>query len=226
MVNKIEKFLTPNRYSRPQRKVGKILGIVVHWVNNPNTSAMANRNFFENRKNGTSDYGSAHYIVGLKGEVIQCIPETEMAYHVGSKTYPAEALRKLGSYPNSSTIGIEMCHIDDAGHFTADTYNTTVKLVAELLLKYNLGIDSLFRHYDVVGWKDCPRLFVNEESEWIRFKEEVQKEMESKTTHWAEKYWNALNDMGLVVNEQRFDDSITRGEVFALLYRLMEAMKK
>ena len=76
-------LLTPNKWSRTQTKLGKVKGVVIHWVANTNTSATANRNFFENRKLGKTNFGSAHYIVGLKGEVIQCLPDNELAYHVG-----------------------------------------------------------------------------------------------------------------------------------------------
>lgn len=38
-------------------------------------------------------------------------------------------------------------------------------------------------------------------------------------THWAEKHFRSLNEKGITVNERRFDDLITRGEVMALLDR-------
>ena len=71
-----EMFLTPNKYSRPQIPLKEVKKIAVHYVGNPNTSALANRNYFENCKEG-GRYVSSHYIVGLKGEVIQCIPLDE-----------------------------------------------------------------------------------------------------------------------------------------------------
>ena len=37
--------------------------------------------------------------------------------------------------------------------------------------------------------------------------------------HWAEKYYNYLIQKGIVINEKRFDDKISRGEVFALMAR-------
>lgn len=33
--------------------------------------------------------------------------------------------------------------------------------------------------------------------------------------HWAEKYYNYLNEKGIIINERRFDDNLTRGEFFA-----------
>ena len=42
-------LLTPNKNSRPQTKLKKVNGIVVHYTANPGTDAMANRNYFESR---------------------------------------------------------------------------------------------------------------------------------------------------------------------------------
>ena len=38
-------LLTPSKYTRPQTK--KTTAIAWHWVGNPNTSALANRNYKE-----------------------------------------------------------------------------------------------------------------------------------------------------------------------------------
>jgi N-acetylmuramoyl-L-alanine amidase len=43
-------------------------------------------------------------------------------------------------------------------------------------------------------------------------------------THWAEEYWNYLNSQGIDVIEMRYDDPIKRGEAFALIARLHQAM--
>ena len=59
-------YLTPNKYSRPQRPLQSVNGVVIHWVANPKTSAMMNRNYFENRKYGKTNFGSAHYISWIK----------------------------------------------------------------------------------------------------------------------------------------------------------------
>ena len=91
MIEMTQKLLTPNRYSRPQTPMRKIKGLVMHWVGNPDTTAIFNRDYFEMRKKGMLGYGSAHLIVGLRGEVIQCVPVLEVAHHAGptSETTPA-----------------------------------------------------------------------------------------------------------------------------------------
>lgn len=180
-MNITKNYLTPNDYSRSQEKIVKVKGIVIHWVANPNTTAIANRNFFESRKYGTKGYGSAQFIVGQVGEIVQCMPLTEVAYHVGSNTYTSEALTRLGDYPNEYTIGIECCHTDWEGHMKDATYNSVVALTAHLLKTYALSTRDIWTHQEVVGWKDCHRLFYKQPSLYQKFKDDVAREMFGNT---------------------------------------------
>jgi N-acetylmuramoyl-L-alanine amidase len=179
MVKITDMLLTPNPYSRPQRPI-KIKGIVWHWVANPNSSAKGNRNFFENRKSGKSGYGSAHYIIDLNGSVIRCLNDNEMGYHVGSNTYTRDALNKLGSYPNGTTIGIECTHIDWDGNMTDETRKALIELTAQLAKKYDLTADNIWLHQEVVGWKDCHRFYVNNLAEFEKDKNAVAKILDGK----------------------------------------------
>jgi len=176
-------FLTINKFSRPGNLLKAVKGIVVHWVANPNSTAQNNRDYFESLKRQYSVkkpiYASAHYIIGLDGEIVQCIPDNEMAYHVGSKTYTQEALNKLSNYPNDCTVGIECCHIDWNGNMTEKTYNSLINLCVKKLKEFNLTVDNLWLHKEVVGWKDCHRWFVNNPNEWVKFKRKVGKQMNS-----------------------------------------------
>jgi N-acetylmuramoyl-L-alanine amidase len=136
-----ENYLTPNPFSRPGKPLTAVKGIVIHWTGNPGTSAIANRNYFESLKSqsaGSEHYASAHFIIGLKGEVIQCLLENEIGYHVGAVKYSDIALQKLSSYPNNCTLGIELCHIDAAGQFTGETLQSARELVLELCERYSL----------------------------------------------------------------------------------------
>jgi len=40
--------------------------------------------------------------------------------------------------------------------------------------------------------------------------------------HWAEKHYQSLLAKSIVINEKRFDDKISRGEIFALLDRIIK----
>jgi len=173
-------LLTPNPYSRPRKKLTKVKGIVIHWYANPKSTALANRNFFENRKSGKSGYGSAHYLIDPIRE-IQAIPDLEMAYHVGSNVYTQSALRNLGSYPNNCTIGIEMAHDDMTGKPSVATYNRTVRKTAQLCKKYGLTELNVWTHHQVVGWKDCHRWYTNNPQEWVKFIADVAEALRGKT---------------------------------------------
>lgn len=77
-------FLRKNIFSRPDVTRRQVKNIVIHYVGNPGTSAKSTRNYFDSladqdpEKEGTSS--SSHFVVGLDGEVIQCIPLDEIAY--------------------------------------------------------------------------------------------------------------------------------------------------
>ena len=167
-----ERLLTINPYSRSGEKQGTIKNIIVHWVGNANSSAIANRNYFEGLKDSHKTYASSHYVIGLNGEKIRCIPENEVAFHAGSHSM------------NRKSIGIENCHPDWEGKFNEATYNSLVELCADICKRYNLGIDAIIRHYDVTG-KECPRYYVRNEQEWIKFKNDVANKLGQATTNVA-----------------------------------------
>ena len=171
----IKRYLTPNEYSRPKRKRAETLGIVMHWTANPYASAQDNWQYFEARKSGAGGYGSAHYIIGQDGAIIQAMPENEVAYHCGTsqkdpasgKVYTDYAREKYGHYavrwqnesPNLCTVGIELCPTDYEGHFSAETINAAAELCTEICKKRKLTAHDITTHHDIVGWKDCPRLW-------------------------------------------------------------------
>ena len=46
-------------------------------------------------------------------------------------------------------------------------------------------------------------------------------EANGRKEHWAKKFYDYLVKEGMTIHEQRFDDNITRGEMFALIARAM-----
>lgn len=206
-----KKFLTPNKFSRPQTKIGKIKGVVIHWVANPMSKAIPNRNFFENRKSGNSGYGSAHYIVGLSSAegIVQALPENELGYHVGSSVYTKQALQRLGSYPNNSTIGIECTHLDTKGNMSEYTYNATLELAVDILKRNGLNENDLWLHQTVVGWKDCHRFFVNNNAEWVKFKTKAGELLRGKATLNPEV---DVDDIDMVKSDENGIYEVKRGD--------------
>ena len=75
-----EDFLDKNPYSRSGIALRKVKGVVIHYVENPGCTAKETRDYFNNLQNTLLTKASSHYIVGLDGEVIQCIPQSENSY--------------------------------------------------------------------------------------------------------------------------------------------------
>ena len=159
MLSIEEDFLTPNKYSRPQTKLKKVNNIVIHYTANPGSDAEANRNYFESLKDSHITYASSHFIVGLDGEIVQCIPLTEISYASNDR--------------NKDTISIECCHPDKTGEFTSKTYQSLLRLCVYLCQTYGLSSSDLIRHYDVTG-KLCPKYYVNHPKKWEELKKDVK----------------------------------------------------
>ena len=152
-------LLTVNGYSRPGTQVGKIKGIVIHYTANPGSTAMQNRNYFEGLKDSKKTKASSPFIVGLEGEIVQCIPTWEVAYASNER--------------NEDTVSIETCHLTADGAYTEATYQSLVELTAWLCQKFGLTQEDVIRHYDITE-KICPKYFVENEDAWKKFKLDVK----------------------------------------------------
>ena len=132
-----------------------VRNIVIHYVANPGTTAQQNRDYYASRSSDVS----SHFVIGLKGEIIQCIPLHEKS--------------SASNHRNKDTISIEVCHPDESGKFTDATYQSLVKLTAWLLDVCDLDSDDVIRHYDITG-KQCPLYFVTHEDAWKQFLKDVK----------------------------------------------------
>lgn len=173
----IKDFLPINNFSRPGIALKQLRGIVIHYTKWPGADSEKVKNLFfglSRQKKGDDKpdrYAGCHYIINEK-EIIQIIPDDEVAYHCGAKKYMPEIQDKIGSYPNYYTIGIEVCHPDDSGEFTEKTIDTLIELVASLLFRNGLQANDIYRHYDIVGKKPdgtiCPKFYVDNPKEYYR----------------------------------------------------------
>ncbi len=156
-------LLDVNEYSRPGAESDPITGIVIHYTANPGSTAQNNRDYFQGLKDSHETSVSSHFVVGLDGEVIQCVPTWEIAYASNSR--------------NHDTVSIECCHPDESGEFNDATYKSVVQLTAWLCKKFGLTEQNVIRHYDVTG-KICPKYFVDHEDAWELFKGDVKAALE------------------------------------------------
>ncbi len=163
----VKDLLPVNEWSRPGELLKRVRGIVLHYVGNPATSAQANRNYFASLAEGELGvYASSHFIVGLEGEVIQCVPLTEIAYASNSR--------------NGDTVSIEVCHPDEGGEYASATYQQVVELTAWLCREFRLDPEKdVIRHYDVTG-KLCPLYYVEHPEAWEALLEDVGAELAAR----------------------------------------------
>lgn len=156
---------------RPGLAINKIQHVVIHYVGNTLSSAKDNRDYFATPPDSPVYDGrqvSSHFIIGLYGEIIQCVPLNEVAY--------AQGVSASSGRPNHNwdSISIENSHYNDAGEFTSMTEASLVKLTAWLLQSYGLpaNTDTILRHYDCSG-KACPKHWADDPQKYNNFVEKV-----------------------------------------------------
>lgn len=172
-------------------KLSGIKGLVIHWIGVAQPKASVIKN---NYQKPDARIGASQYIIDYNtGEIIQTMPEDEMTFHVGANSYTRLKEIKLGSgNPNYKLVGIECC-INKNDKITNDyankktnldlgkpsevQYKNLVEFSADFLLRHELTIDDLYRHYDITG-KACHVYFYKNEDKWEQFKKDVLEEME------------------------------------------------
>jgi len=165
-------------YCSSSRRGSQPEWIVLHYTGCPNVRGEVISRRFARQSIPANDKGtSAHFVVD--GEKIwQCVSLDLAAWHVGNGQ-PNECYENCGHAElwhkhhkrfrgNRNSIGIELCVLklgkskraEDTDWFFDDrTVETAAHLVAWLLFRYGLTLDSVLRHYDATG-KPCPRPFV------------------------------------------------------------------
>lgn len=140
--------------SRRGEELTDVQDIVIHYVANPGASAQNNRDYF----NSSASNVSAHFLVGLEGEIIQCVPLYEKS--------------SASNWRNGDTLSIEVCHPDETGQFNDASYASLVRLTAWLTDLCRLKENHIIRHYDITG-KMCPVYYVEHPDAWEQFRSDV-----------------------------------------------------
>lgn len=182
--------------NRPGTKIEQVRALVIHWTANLSRTANAmnnakyfNRNYVFNNNRWEEvgigkpfTFASAHYIVDEES-IVCAIPEDEVAHHANSKTsYSPYARQYLANNagvckPNDYTIGIEMCV--NQGNDWDKTIEITSELASDIMMRHNLSMNQLIRHYDVT-FKTCPKPFVDNPIAWSDFKALVARKIKIK----------------------------------------------
>lgn len=199
--------------------------IVVHDTGNPDAGANALMHY--NYFNNGNRQASAHFFVD-DTRILQLIEVKDSAWHVGDG-------RNVHGINNNNSIGVEICLNRNGDYEKA--VSDAADLVAYLMQQYKIPIEKVVRHY-AASRKNCPQSMNNngDWSAWETFKNTVAERskngmdninLDSKpTVHWAQSAFDELKAKGITINETRFDDNITRAEVFVLLNQILKLQNK
>ena len=158
----VEKLIPRNIYNRPGTKsIPK--KICIHYTGNPGSGAANAAAYQMNvakgyfKSSGPNAWTSSQYVVGIMGEVIRCVPDSEIAYAAAGN--------------NSGVIHIEVCHTDKTGVFSSAAVKALSELVPYLMKRHNITAAGVVRHYDLTG-KRCPLYYVDS-ARWAKLKAAV-----------------------------------------------------
>lgn len=163
-----KQIIAINGSGRRGEKLSGVTDIAIHYVGNPGTTAQQNHDYYDQPDTTVS----SHFLIGLDGEIIQCIPMDEKSSATNDR--------------NLDTLSIEVCHPDATGQFTQASYDALVKLTAWLCDYCGIGRDHVIRHYDVTG-KLCPGIKGwnlengSNDKKWQTFKAQLSAEAKDNT---------------------------------------------
>ncbi len=101
---------------------------------------------------------SAHYGIGLKGEIHQYVEEKFKAWHAGQVVNPTAKLLKLNVNPNLYTIGIEHEGYDLSKN-PIGQLQASADLIKDICVRYKIPVDRkhIIGHYEIKASKpNCP----------------------------------------------------------------------
>lgn len=192
----IQKKLTPYNYTAMSNKQN--LYIVIHYVGSVST-AKNNVDYYASQKLSAS----ATYFVD-ETSIWQCVEDYNIAWHCGGGLQGSGGHAFYKKCTNSNSIGIEMCCKKTASgtwYFEDETVRNTVDLTKYLMKKYNIPIDRVIRHYDVVG-KICPEPYVRDEAAWNNFKNMLISEEDEPMTSQEKQNFESLVQSVTMLSEK------------------------
>lgn len=223
-----EQLANPGNYGG-SRNASQIRYLVYHYTGNDGDKAANNAAYFQ--RNIVK--ASAHYFVD-DTTVYLSVPDLKIAWSVGGSKY-ANADKTgggtmYGVITNTNSISIEMCDTIRNGVYQASeaTLANAAALGRELMEKYHIPIENVYRHFDVTG-KHCPSYLVNAQK-WAEFKKRLEVKIMDNTPSPAHKEgveWAIANGIltGNSEGDLMLSQPVTRQQMCTMLYRFWELME-
>ena len=199
----VQDFIPAGRGNRPGR-LNPMKFITIHNTGNTNAGANAKSHAAYLKSDAAAKAPTSwHYTVDEHG-AYQHLPDNEDAYHAGDGS----------GNGNRESIAIEICMNSDGNQVKATDNAAT--LAANLCKQYSIPIANVVQHNRWSG-KHCPQMLrEGRPYSWETFLGIVAGRA---AQHWAKPSLEYLRGIGLTINEERYGDPVTRGELFALLER-------
>jgi N-acetylmuramoyl-L-alanine amidase len=212
------------------RNASQIRYLVYHYTGNDGDKAANNAAYFQ--RNIVK--ASAHYFVD-DTTVYLSVPDLKIAWSVGGSKY-ANADKTgggtmYGVITNTNSISIEMCDTIRNGVYQASeaTLANAAALGRELMEKYHIPIENVYRHFDVTG-KHCPSYLVNAQK-WAEFKKRLEVKIMDNTPSGAHKEgveWAIANGIltGNSEGDLMLSQPVTRQQMCTMLYRFWKLIER
>lgn len=212
------------------RNASQIRYLVYHYTGNDGDRAANNAKYFQNN----IVKASAHYFVD-DTTVWRSVPDLKVAWSVGGSKY-ANADKTgggtmYGVITNTNSLSIEMCDTIRNGVYQASeaTLVNAAELGRELMEKYGIPIENVYRHFDVTG-KHCPSYLVNAQK-WAEFKKRLEVKIMDNTPSGAHKAgvdWAVANGIltGNSDGDLMLSQPVTRQQMCTMLHRFWKLIER
>lgn len=212
------------------RNASQIKYLIFHYTGNDGDKAANNAAYFQQN----IVKASAHYFVD-DTTVWRSVPDLKVAWAVGGSKYPnadkTGGGTMYGVITNTNSISIEMCDTIRNGVYQASeaTLANAAALGRELMEKYHIPIENVYRHFDVTG-KHCPSYLVNAQK-WAEFKKRLEVKIMDNTPSGAHKAgvdWAVANGIltGNSDGDLMLSQPVTRQQMCTMLHRLWELIER
>ena len=224
-----EQLANPRNYGG-SRAASQIKYLIFHYTGNDGDKAANNAAYFQQN----IVKASAHYFVD-DTTVWRSVPDLKVAWAVGGSKYPNADKTGGGTMhgiiTNTNSISIEMCDTIRNGVYQASeaTLANAAALDRELMAKYGIPLERVYRHFDVTG-KHCPSYLVNAQK-WAEFKKRLEVKIMDNTPSGAHKEgveWAIANGImtGNGEGDLMLSQPVTRQQMCTMLHRLWELIER
>lgn len=212
------------------RNASQIRYLVYHYTGNDGDRAANNAKYFQNN----IVKASAHYFVD-DTTVWRSVPDLKVAWSVGGSKYSnahkTGGGTMYGVITNTNSLSIEMCDTIRNGVYQASeaTLANAAALGRELMEKYHIPIENVYRHFDVTG-KHCPSYLVNAQK-WAEFKKRLEVKIMDNTPSGAHKEgveWAIANGIltGNSDGDLMLSEPVTRQQMCTMLHRFWKLIDR